>query len=78
MPINYGTSYAVWDTGSTTSTSDQTVTVGTTAVYKTLRVLLNSSSGDVSFQVEVTSTTSLDTYVRTYTHTGTGSGGKWR
>lgn len=73
--INYGTSYAEWNTGSGTSTSDQTATVGTTAVYKTLRVLANSSSGDVSFQVEVTSTTSTDTYIRTYTHTGTGSGG---
>ena len=73
--INYGTSYAVWNTGGSTSTSDQTATVGTTAVFKTLRVLANSSSGDVQFQVEVTSTTSTDTYIRTYTHTGTGSGG---
>jgi hypothetical protein len=73
--INYGTSYAVWNTGSSTSTSDQTAQVGTTPVFKTLRVLTNSSSSDVQFQVEVTSTTSTDIYVRTYTHTGTGSGG---
>lgn len=74
--INYGGSNAKWNTGGgTLSTSDQTATVGTTAVSKLLRVLPNTSSGNVTFQVEVTSTTSLDTYIRTYTHSGTGSGG---
>lgn len=74
--ITAGTSNAVWNTGGgTTSTSDQTATVGTTGVYKTLRVLANNSTSNRSFQIQVTSTTSLDTYVRTYTHSGTGGGG---
>ena len=74
--INYGGSYAKWNNGGTLTTSDQTATVGTTSVSKILRVLPNTSSGDVTFQVEVTSTTSTDTYIRTYTHSGTGGGGE--
>lgn len=74
--ITTGTSNAVWNTGGgTTSTSDQTATVGTTGVYKTLRVLANTSSSDRSFQIQVTSATSIDIYVRTYTHEGTDDGG---
>jgi len=73
--ITTGTSNAVWNTGGGTSTSNQTATVGTTGVYKTLRVLANNSSSDRSFQVQVSSATSIDIYVRTYTHEGTDDSG---
>ena len=67
---------AVWNTGGgTTSTSDQTATVGTTPVSKILRVLTNSSSSDVSFSVQVTSNRSINVYYRTYTHEGTDDSG---
>ena len=74
--ITTGTSGVVWNTGGgTTSTSDQTATVGTTPVSKIIRILGNSSSSDRSFQIQVTSATSIDIYVRTYTHEGTDDGG---
>ena len=73
--ITTGTSGVVWNTGGgTTSTSDQTATVGTTPVSKIIRILGNSSSSDRSFQIQVTSATSIDIYVRTYTHEGTDDG----
>ena len=74
--ITTGTSGVVWNTGGgTTSTSDQTATVGTTPVSKIIRILGNSSSSDRSFQIQVTSATSIDIYVRTYTHEGTDDDG---
>ena len=74
--ITAGNSYAVWNTGGgSTSTSDQTATVGTTPVSKIIRILGNSSSSNVSSAIQVSSNRSTDLYVRTYTHTGTGGGG---
>ena len=74
--IIQGTTGAVWNTGGgTTSTSNQTATVGTTPVSKILRVLTNSSSSDVISSVQVTSDRSIDVYYRTYTHEGTGDSG---
>jgi len=67
---------AVWNTGGgTTSTLNQTATVGTTPVSKVLRILGNSSSSDVSSAIQVTSDRSIDIYYRTYTHEGTGDSG---
>ena len=68
---------AVWNTGGgTTSTSDQTATVGTTPVSKIIRILANSSSSDAIAAIQVTSDRSIHTYYRTYTHEGTGDSGE--
>lgn len=75
--IIQGTTGAVWNTGGgTTSTSNQTATVGTTPVSKIIRFLVNSSSSDVSSAIQVTSDRSIHTYYRTYTHEGTGDSGE--
>jgi hypothetical protein len=74
--ITTGTSYAVWNTGGgTTSTLDQTATVGTTPVSKIIRILGNSSSSDVSSAIQVSSDRSIDLYYKTYTHEGTDDSG---
>jgi len=67
---------AVWNTGGgTTSTLNQTATVGTTPVSKIIRILGNSSSSDAIAAIQVTSDRSIHTYYRTYTHEGTGDSG---
>ena len=67
---------AVWNTGGgTTSTSNQTATVGTTPVSKIIRILGNSSSSDAIAAIQVTSDRSIHTYYRTYTHEGTDDSG---
>jgi hypothetical protein len=77
--ITTGTSYAVWNTGGgTTSTLDQTATVGTTPVSKIIRILGNSSSSDVSSAIQVSSDRSIDLYYKTYTHEGTDDSGDGR
>lgn len=74
--ITTGASNIVWNTGGgSTSTLDQTATVGTTPVAKIIRILGNSTSSDVSSQIQVTSDKSLDIYIHSYTHSGTGGGG---
>ena len=74
--ITTGTSGVVWNTGGgTTSTSDQTATVGTTPVSKIIRILANTSSSDISSAIQVTSDTSINVYYKTYTHEGTDDGG---
>jgi hypothetical protein len=74
--IIQGTTGAVWNTGGgTTSTSNQTATVGTTPVSKIIRFLVNSSESDVISAIQVTSDRSIHTYYRTYTHEGTDDSG---
>ena len=74
--ITTGTSGVVWNTGGgTTSTSDQTATVGTTPVSKIIRILANSSTSDVSSAIQVSSDRSINIYYRTYIHEGTDDSG---
>jgi hypothetical protein len=74
--ITTGTSGVVWNTGGgTTSTLDQTATVGTTPVSKIIRILANSSEYDISSAIQVSSDTSINIYYKTYTHEGIDDGG---